>query len=218
MPSRVSSTIIKFQFFFMNKNQIRKEISSLIDSIKEHSDNIGDKQHITQLELELILSKVKKLYEKSIVFNYLNSLPAPHTLHTLDAVTNEMLSKGSGTIGHHRSDTLTSVDLAIPSTIALNEDAASEPDNKMPVKAPTPTTKNYPDLKLLITLNEKFQFINLLFNNNSVAFNETLKIIDAMKSPTEAIGYLNTLVAEYNWDTEQETYLTFQHIIERKFE
>ncbi len=56
----------------MDKYQLRKEIAQLIDSIKEHSDNIGNRKRIPQLELELILSKIKKLYEKSIVFNYLN--------------------------------------------------------------------------------------------------------------------------------------------------
>ncbi|MCW3103207.1 MAG: hypothetical protein JWO09_1647 [Bacteroidetes bacterium] len=58
----------------MNKSQIRKEIAALINSIKEHSDNIGEKEHIPQLELELILHKIEKLYQKSIVYNHLNSM------------------------------------------------------------------------------------------------------------------------------------------------
>jgi hypothetical protein len=58
----------------MDKYQLRKEIAQLIDSIKEHSDNIGNRKRIPQLELELILSKIKKLYEKSIIFNYLNQI------------------------------------------------------------------------------------------------------------------------------------------------
>src|ERR1043165_3267927 len=58
----------------MSKASIRKEIAALINSIKEHSDNIGDREHIPQLELELILHKIEKLYQKSIVYNHLNSL------------------------------------------------------------------------------------------------------------------------------------------------
>ena len=57
----------------MEKLKIRKEIAILINSIKEHSDNIGDQEHIPQLELEMILKKITKLYEKSIVFNHLHS-------------------------------------------------------------------------------------------------------------------------------------------------
>jgi hypothetical protein len=201
----------------MNKNQIRKEIAALIDSIKDHSDNIGDKQHITQLELELILSKVKKLYEKSIVYNYLNSLPAPHTLHTLDPVTNELFSKSSGTIGQHRSDTVTTVDLATPSTLSLNPESDSTPERD-PVKEDTPIfKKSYPDLKSLIGLNQKFQFIKLLFDNDTLAFNESLTKIDALQTLAEAQEFLNMLTTTHKWDTEQETYLMFQHVIEKKF-
>lgn len=58
----------------MNKNKLRQEISHLIDSIKDHSDMITNYRKIPQLELEMILSKIKKLYEKSIVFNYLNEV------------------------------------------------------------------------------------------------------------------------------------------------
>jgi len=57
----------------MEKKHIRKEIAALINSIKEHSDNIGDREQIPQLELELILHKIEKLYQKSIVYNHLNS-------------------------------------------------------------------------------------------------------------------------------------------------
>ncbi len=58
----------------MDKKQIRKEITTLINSIKEYSDSIRDKENIPQLELELLLHKVEKLYQKSIVLNYLNSV------------------------------------------------------------------------------------------------------------------------------------------------
>jgi hypothetical protein len=60
----------------MDKGSIRKEIAALINSIKDHSDSIGTRDQIPQLELELILHKIEKLYQKSIVFNYLNTLPA----------------------------------------------------------------------------------------------------------------------------------------------
>lgn len=58
----------------MNKYAVRKEIAALIDSIKTHSDAIGTRKQIPQIELELILHKIEKLYQKSIVFNYLNSI------------------------------------------------------------------------------------------------------------------------------------------------
>ncbi|HET6244751.1 MAG: hypothetical protein H0V01_02855 [Bacteroidetes bacterium] len=58
----------------MEVQNLRKEISQLIDNIKEHSDRITDFERIPQLELETILFKIGKLYEKSVVFNYLYKL------------------------------------------------------------------------------------------------------------------------------------------------
>ncbi len=55
----------------MDVKEFRKEISYLIDNIKEHSDRVTEFDRIPQLELENILSKIKKLYEESIIFNYL---------------------------------------------------------------------------------------------------------------------------------------------------
>jgi len=54
---------------------MRKEITELIDNIKQHSDELTEKPHIPQLELELIVSKIEKLYKKSIVFNFEYSQP-----------------------------------------------------------------------------------------------------------------------------------------------
>jgi type IV secretory pathway VirB10-like protein len=55
----------------MDIKNYRKELSYLIDSIKEHSDHLTDYDRLPKIELELILSKVKKLYEKTIIFNHL---------------------------------------------------------------------------------------------------------------------------------------------------
>lgn len=64
----------------MEKKVLRQEITVLIDNIKEHSDKITPLERVNQLELEMILSKIKKLYEKSIVFNYLNEVDRHNNL------------------------------------------------------------------------------------------------------------------------------------------
>ena|ERR1051326_6317255 len=54
----------------MNIKQMRVEITELIDSLKAHSDDLTAKQHIPQLELELILAKIEKLYKQMVLFNH----------------------------------------------------------------------------------------------------------------------------------------------------
>ncbi|MGL4597506.1 MAG: hypothetical protein ACRCYO_08265, partial [Bacteroidia bacterium] len=58
-----------------NKNEIRKEIAALIDSIKKQSDHIGFTREIPQVELDLIIHQIERLYRRSVVFSYLNGLP-----------------------------------------------------------------------------------------------------------------------------------------------
>jgi hypothetical protein len=54
----------------MDIKQMRKEITELIDSIKEHSDELTNSAHIPTLEFELMLAKVEKLYKQLAIFNH----------------------------------------------------------------------------------------------------------------------------------------------------
>nr|MBA3901447.1 hypothetical protein [Bacteroidota bacterium] len=47
-----------------------KEITQLIDNIKEHSDYISDFERIPQVELDIIIAKIRKLHERTIIFNH----------------------------------------------------------------------------------------------------------------------------------------------------
>jgi hypothetical protein len=54
----------------MEINKLRKEITQLIDNIKEHSDYLTDFERIPHVELEMILVKIKKLHERAIIFTH----------------------------------------------------------------------------------------------------------------------------------------------------
>ena len=56
----------------LDKKAILKEIEVLIRSIKVHYDNIENEHRIPTIELELITSKIRKLHEKSIIYNHLH--------------------------------------------------------------------------------------------------------------------------------------------------
>lgn len=50
---------------------LRKEMTNLIDNIKEHSDMLTDYDRLPEIELQVILKKIEKLFEYSIILNYL---------------------------------------------------------------------------------------------------------------------------------------------------
>ncbi|MCU0432191.1 MAG: hypothetical protein MUC87_01905 [Bacteroidia bacterium] len=59
----------------LRKNELRKEIAALIDSIKNQSDRIGTTRHVPQPDIDLILHSIEQLHRKAVVFSYLNTLP-----------------------------------------------------------------------------------------------------------------------------------------------
>jgi len=62
----------------LDKKAILKEIEVLIRSIKVHYDNIENEYRIPTIELELITSKIRKLHEKSIIYNHLHYQEEEH--------------------------------------------------------------------------------------------------------------------------------------------
>ncbi len=58
----------------MQKQELKKEIDALIDSIKKQADRMNTEDSLSKVELELFHHKIQKLYEKSILIHH---LPAP---------------------------------------------------------------------------------------------------------------------------------------------
>ncbi|MAC94244.1 MAG: hypothetical protein CMC96_01950 [Flavobacteriales bacterium] len=55
----------------MDSQKKRKEITALIDNIKMHSDRLTESKNVPILELSVILSKITRLHEKTVILKYL---------------------------------------------------------------------------------------------------------------------------------------------------
>lgn len=187
----------------MSKYQIRKEIAELIDSIKQHSDNIGDIRYIPQLELESILHKIEKLYEKSIVFNYLNSLPEETELE-----------KPAETI-------VETPIVVVPEPIVMEqkeEVVIVKEEIKPPPETPKPIAKPVSkDIKTLIGINDKFQFTNELFQKNAQEYSNTIEQLNNSESWESVLENLKSYQSKYNWDVENSVVKRFFDLVKRKF-
>ncbi len=231
----------------MNKSTIRKEIAVLIDSIKEHSDNIGENKHIPQLELEMILNKIKKLYEKSIVFNHLNSLPAeipqePVIIEKKEEIKIEIPIVFDKPIHKDLSDKETEIteirasEIKIPDSITPVVDlfgAAIPPtiekpkqEKKLDVKVekkeekPSLSQIHKPaisDILKAIGINDKFQFSNELFAGNMQELNIAVQQLNTAESLESAMDYFENLARLYNWDLENQTVKRLSDLVDRRF-
>lgn len=214
----------------MEKHKIRKEISELINSIKQHSDDIDDSKHIPQLELELILSKIKSLYEKSIVFNYLNSIPEIKTTPTTtieEKIMVEISKKEEKltTQPENKTEMDTPAELATEAKTEVErvqiKDNTQEENKKVPPAEIIPDSislqKTYSDIKTFIGLNDKFQFANELFDGNMHEYDVAIQQLNSSENIDAAKIYFNSLQNLYNWDLENETVKRLLSIVEKRY-
>ncbi|WP_163716665.1 hypothetical protein [Mangrovibacterium lignilyticum] len=112
--------------------------------------------------------------------------------------------KTSSTNGHSEKRTLVdqfqsrSLNDLLTSTGKLDQRLASSPIQK---------------LENAIGLNDRFQYIRELFQNDSDKFRETVGKIDKLHTLEDAISYLD---GQFNWK-ESETSLQFLHLVKRRF-
>ncbi|HLO69465.1 MAG TPA: hypothetical protein VK167_01260 [Flavipsychrobacter sp.] len=83
------------------------------------------------------------------------------------------------------------------------------------VTIPEPIIKaNKAPIEKLIGINDKYQFISELFNNNTELYDTTIKEVGDFDSNQQAIDWLN---ANFKWDSENETVQSFFSIINRHY-
>jgi len=73
------------------------------------------------------------------------------------------------------------------------------------------------DLKTAIGLNDKFNFIKELFNNDVLKYNETVDQLNQAGSREKAESHLAALKEKYQWADELEPYLKFSEYVDKKY-
>ena len=73
------------------------------------------------------------------------------------------------------------------------------------------------DLRTAIGINEKFLFINELFNGDMGRYNKIIDELNSLQSKTGLDTYLMELKIEKQWSNELEAYIKFKEITDRKF-
>lgn len=76
---------------------------------------------------------------------------------------------------------------------------------------------NLTDLRAAIGINEKFLFINELFNGDMGRYNKILDELNSMQSKTGLDTYLMELKIEKQWNEDMEAYVKFKELVDRKF-
>ena len=99
---------------------------------------------------------------------------------------------------------------------SLNEMAS--PSNDMTSIASKLGNDAVDDLQSAIGLNEKFLFINELFDGDGDAYAVAVDKLNAFQHLPEALKYVRAELSDkYTWDQEQESTISFYALLERRY-
>ncbi len=73
------------------------------------------------------------------------------------------------------------------------------------------------DIKSAIGINEKFQFINELFEGSAQLYNEAIALLNNCTGAETARTLFHDYQIRNNWDTENKAFLQFKEYIERRY-
>ncbi len=73
------------------------------------------------------------------------------------------------------------------------------------------------NLKTAISINEKFMFINELFDGNLREYNETIETLNGFKKLDQAADYLDLMRKKNFWDTGSNAFRKLKELVERRF-
>lgn len=73
------------------------------------------------------------------------------------------------------------------------------------------------NLKMAIPINDKFMFINDLFDGNLREYNETIEALNGFKTLDQAAEYLDLMKRKNLWNTSSPAFLKLKDLLERRF-
>lgn len=101
--------------------------------------------------------------------------------------------------------------------VSINEKFAK--DKEELTLAERLSQKPIDDLNKAIGLNQKFLFMNDLFEGENVAFNEAVDKLNAFSGFIEAEDYINNVLSQkYNWDPTSKSVKNFTSLVKRRYQ
>jgi hypothetical protein len=87
-------------------------------------------------------------------------------------------------------------------------------DKTLGPKIPSDRIEN---LKAAISINEKFMFINELFDGNLREYNETIETLNGFKTLDQAADFLDLMRKKNFWNTGSNAFKKLKELVERRF-
>jgi hypothetical protein len=204
-------------------------------------------ERIPQIEFDILMENLRKLYEDLHLlkrlddphFTYEKKLPSrdvPHTVSTMSrdikaqpippaqvsAQPPKPQSKPAGAVSvRHEPQPLAKKQ---PKSDDIGLFAMEEPAMNVKLKearektfSPRIPSDRIENLKTAIIINDKFMFINELFEGNLREYNETIETLNGFKTLSQAADYLDLMRKKNFWNTGSIAFKKLKELVERRF-
>lgn len=224
----------------MRRKIIMDECRWLLDAITEEFDTItGHAERIPVIETDILMENLRKLYQNLLVLRRMDEphlaeepMPvapsfSPNDVSTppeipdivqhsapLKPVTPEPPKKPDPPVQVKRPVKTPEIDL-----FAQNDplDAMKLQDARERAFSPKIPGPGVENLKMAIPINDKFMFINDLFDGNLREYNETIEALNGFKTLDQAAEYLDLMKRKNLWNTSSAAFLKLKDLVERRF-
>jgi hypothetical protein len=230
----------------LNKTILREEIQWLLEAIAEQFEAINTyEDKIPQIEFDIIMENIRKLYENLHLLNRLGDsfrhfnpaqteTPAikplvpvsnerdqkvkpdektkvqPVVKIKVETASPEPLEKEY----HHPAKGLSEIDLFSTESIEFSEKLKETREKNYASERLSSQRK---ELKAAISINEKFLFINELFDGNLREYNITIETLNGFAELRQALEFLDLLRLKNLWESESVAFKRLRELVEQKF-
>lgn len=217
----------------MEVKKIRQELNELIKNIVEHSESFPANRPIPSLEVSAVISKVNKMQERLAVLKYLleiheNQQKATPSQELTTPQEKEFVAPESAVSEITITEQVAEPEAPVIETTEVTQQEEQEKiEEKATIVVENVKTKQevaqklsrtpIKSLKEAFSLNDRYLYANELFDKNMEAFNNLIKTIDESSNINEAQEKLITAKNQYNWDEENNFYMEFNILVERRF-
>ncbi len=108
----------------------------------------------------------------------------------------------------------TTINMFSDNTISIGEKLMDKQDKSIAAKM---QKVQIIDFRASIGINDKFLFINELFEGDMKNYNDAIDKLNSFNNLNEAIVSLNLLRIEYNWNTNDEVFIKLNELIEDRY-
>jgi hypothetical protein len=229
-----------------NKPVLREEIQWLLEAISEQFDAINKyEDKIPQIEFDIIMENVRKLYENLHVLNrmgdsFLHMSPAKKEVSETEPVRSESSHMIQPQKGAEKRPEQKGVKIKVETsaTDSLEKDHSRVPEeipeidlfpvehNEFSEKLKETREKSYAserlssqkkELKAVISINEKFLFINELFDGNLREYNIAIETLNGFAEFKQALEFLDLMRLKNLWESESTAFKRLRELVEQKF-